>query len=201
MKRTSGFIEPCLPSLADRPPSGSGRIHEIKHDGFRLMACRDAAGIRLLTRNGNDFTSRCPLIVASLKALPVRSCVIDGEAVACNGEGLSIFEKLRVTSRAVDLIWLGLALPLRMVIGKAVGRGGHEQVSPRRIADPDLLTSFTWPWPTLLNTKPRCSQPEPVRWHHPVTAQKNPAEGPGAKGFTVCQAATVLPHLRRRKHR
>jgi bifunctional non-homologous end joining protein LigD len=81
MKRTSGFIEPCLPSLADRPPSGAEWIHEIKHDGFRLMACRDAAGVRLLTRNGNDFAARYPLIVEAIDALPVRSCVIDGEAV------------------------------------------------------------------------------------------------------------------------
>jgi bifunctional non-homologous end joining protein LigD len=91
----TGFIEPCLPSTDDRPPSGSGWIHEIKHDGFRLLACRDPAGVRLLTRNGNDFTARYPLIVEAVEALPVRSCVIDGEAVACNGDGLSIFEKLR----------------------------------------------------------------------------------------------------------
>jgi bifunctional non-homologous end joining protein LigD len=93
--RPSGFIEPCLPSLADRPPSGAGWIHEIKHDGFRLLACRGAAGVRLLTRNGTDFTDRYPLIVEAVEALPVRSCVIDGEAVACDGQGLSIFEKLR----------------------------------------------------------------------------------------------------------
>ena len=31
----SGFIPPCLPSLAERPPTGPGWIHEIKHDGFR----------------------------------------------------------------------------------------------------------------------------------------------------------------------
>jgi ATP-dependent DNA ligase len=60
-----------------------------------LFACRDDAGIRLLTRNGNDFTARYPLIVEAVGALPVRSCVIDGEAVACDGKGLSIFEKLR----------------------------------------------------------------------------------------------------------
>jgi bifunctional non-homologous end joining protein LigD len=47
---SSGFIEPCLPSSADRPPSGSNWIHEIKHDGYRLMARRDPVGIRLLTR-------------------------------------------------------------------------------------------------------------------------------------------------------
>jgi bifunctional non-homologous end joining protein LigD len=61
--RSSGFIEPCLPSPADRPPSGSNWIHEIKHDGYRLMARRDAAGVRLFTRNGNDWTPRYPLIV------------------------------------------------------------------------------------------------------------------------------------------
>ena len=43
------FIEPRLPSPADKPPSGSNWIHEIKHDGYRLMARRDPVGIRLLT--------------------------------------------------------------------------------------------------------------------------------------------------------
>jgi ATP-dependent DNA ligase len=56
--RSVGFIEPCLPSPAKAPPSGPGWIHEIKHDGFRIMARRDAAGVRLITRNGNDFTKR-----------------------------------------------------------------------------------------------------------------------------------------------
>jgi hypothetical protein len=47
-----GFIEPCLPSPAKSPPSGPDWLHEIKHDGFRLMARRDAKGVRLYTRNG-----------------------------------------------------------------------------------------------------------------------------------------------------
>ena len=38
----SGFVEPCLPSSAERPPSGPGCVHEIKLDVFRLMARRDA---------------------------------------------------------------------------------------------------------------------------------------------------------------
>jgi bifunctional non-homologous end joining protein LigD len=37
----SGFIEPCLPSSAERPPTGPDWVHEIKHDGYRLMARRD----------------------------------------------------------------------------------------------------------------------------------------------------------------
>jgi|HubBroStandDraft_6_1064221.scaffolds.fasta_scaffold24498_10 ATP-dependent DNA ligase len=70
-----GFIEPCLPSAAKAPPIGAGWIHEIKHDGFRIMARRDGAGVRLITRNGNDFTKRFPLAAAAVTALiPALSC-------------------------------------------------------------------------------------------------------------------------------
>jgi len=93
--RPSGFIEPCLPSSADQPPSGPGWVQEIKHDGFRLMARRDGAGVRLLTRNGYDWTPRYPAIVQAAHALRVRSCLIDGEAVACDDQGLAVFDWLR----------------------------------------------------------------------------------------------------------
>jgi len=52
------FAEPCLPSTAERPPIGPNWIHEIKHDGYRLMARRNAAGVCLLTRNGHDWATR-----------------------------------------------------------------------------------------------------------------------------------------------
>jgi len=54
----SCFIEPCLPSPAKQPPAGPQWIHEIKHDGFRIMARRDAAGVRLISRHGNFFSQR-----------------------------------------------------------------------------------------------------------------------------------------------
>jgi hypothetical protein len=63
----SGFIEPCLPSSAERPPSGPDWIHEIKHDGYRLMACRDSVGIRLLTRNAHDWSPHYPLVREAYK--------------------------------------------------------------------------------------------------------------------------------------
>jgi bifunctional non-homologous end joining protein LigD len=91
----TGFIEPCLPSPAQRPPVGPAWVHEIKHDGYRLMARRDAAGVRLLTRNGHDWAERFPLIAAAVEALRARSCLVDGEAVACNDGGLAVFERLR----------------------------------------------------------------------------------------------------------
>src|SRR6516225_7069464 len=85
--RVSAFIEPCLPSPADRPPSGPDWIHEIKLDGFRMMVRRDAASVRLLTRNGHDWTARFPLIFEAAGALQVRSFLLDGEAVACDSDG------------------------------------------------------------------------------------------------------------------
>ena len=91
----SGFIEPCLPSPAEHPPSGPGWIHEIKHDGFRMMVRRDAAGVRLLTGNGHDWADRYPLIAKAAGDLKVRSCLIDGEAVACDGDGMPVFDRLR----------------------------------------------------------------------------------------------------------
>lgn len=88
-------IEPCRPVTAPKPPSGPGWLHEIKHDGYRMIARRDRAGIRLLTRGGHDWSARYPLIVSAVNALRCRSVVIDGEAVACNGDGLAEFQRLR----------------------------------------------------------------------------------------------------------
>ena len=91
----TGFIEPCLPSPADKPPSGSNWTHEIKHDGYRMMARREPVGIRMLTRRGNDWSGRFPLVVKAVNHLKVRSCPIDGEVVCCDERGLAIFATLR----------------------------------------------------------------------------------------------------------
>jgi bifunctional non-homologous end joining protein LigD len=93
--RLNGFIEPCLPSPAPKRPAGSGWIHEIKHDGFRLLARRDAAGVRLLTRRGVDWTDRYPSIATAVPALSCRSCLIDGEVVICGDDGIPLFDRLR----------------------------------------------------------------------------------------------------------
>jgi bifunctional non-homologous end joining protein LigD len=90
-----GIIEPCLPSPAKAPPSGSGWIHEIKHDGFRILARRDSAGVRLITRAGNEFSHRFPFIATAVSKLPVRSCLIDGEAIVCDENGLAVFDLIR----------------------------------------------------------------------------------------------------------
>ncbi len=76
-----GFVPPCLPTKAPQPPTGEAWLHEIKHDGFRVIARKDGNRVRLYSRPGNDLTYRFPLIVEALARLRSRSCIIDGEAV------------------------------------------------------------------------------------------------------------------------
>jgi bifunctional non-homologous end joining protein LigD len=94
-RRPVGHIPPCLPAPAERPPFGPGWLHEIKHDGFRIMARRNGDGVRLYTRNGYDFAVRFPQIVEAVSKLKVRSCLIDGEAIVCDEDGLAVFDLIR----------------------------------------------------------------------------------------------------------
>jgi len=89
------FIAPCLPIKAPRPPTGALWVHEIKHDGFRIIARKDGRRVRLYSRVGNDLTDRFPLIVEALGGLRSRSVTLDGEAVACDDNGMSNFDRLR----------------------------------------------------------------------------------------------------------
>ena len=105
-----GLIEPCLPSPAKAPPSGLGWIHEIKHDGFRILARRDSAGVRLYTRHGNDFTSRFPLAVDAVTRLPAHSFLLDGEAIVTNERGLAVFELIRRHRHGGDAVLIAFDL-------------------------------------------------------------------------------------------
>jgi bifunctional non-homologous end joining protein LigD len=94
-RRPPWFIEPCQPSAANKPPSGPGWLHEIKHDGYRMFARRDADRVRLITRNGFDCAARYPLVVKAVAAFKARSCMIDGEITVCDGNGIAVFDLLR----------------------------------------------------------------------------------------------------------
>lgn len=58
----NGFIEPCIPSRAPKPPAGLDWVHEIKHDGYRLIVRREGDTVRLFTRRGYDWSDRYPAI-------------------------------------------------------------------------------------------------------------------------------------------
>ena len=89
-----GFIPPCLPTPCQSPPKGSAWVHEIKHDGYRLIARRDGNRVRLFTRRGYDWSGKYPWIVESLLSLRVRSVIVDGEAVWAGKDGKSDFDRL-----------------------------------------------------------------------------------------------------------
>ena len=91
VQRPPGFIEPCLPSKVTRPPSGPLWVHEIKHDGYRLMVRRDGARVRSFTRNGHDWADRFPAIVAAVHRIKASSFLIDGEVVIVRDDGTSDF--------------------------------------------------------------------------------------------------------------
>ena len=89
-----GFIAPCLPIASERCKSGPAWVHEIKHDGYRLIARRTDDRVRLYTRRGFNWADRYPRIIDALRSIRARSVTIDGEAVVCGTDGRSDFDKL-----------------------------------------------------------------------------------------------------------
>jgi ATP-dependent DNA ligase len=94
---------PCLPTRAPRPPYGAIWLHEIKHDGFRVIARKEGKRVRLYSSPGNDLTHRFPLIVHALGHLRPRSCIIDGEAVSCGDDGIASFDRIRYRRHDADV--------------------------------------------------------------------------------------------------
>ncbi|HET9105606.1 MAG TPA: DNA ligase D [Steroidobacteraceae bacterium] len=87
------FIEPALCRLLPRPPEQPGWAHEIKLDGYRLQLRVEGGRAVLLTRKGLDWTERFASIARAAEALP--DCILDGEAVALNPQGVSDFSALQ----------------------------------------------------------------------------------------------------------
>ena len=104
VRRPSGFIEPCQPSKVARPPSGPLWVHEIKHDGYRLMVRRDGARVRCFTRNGHDWADRFPAIVDAASRIKAQSFLIDGEAMIARDDGTPDFRALRSRGREAMLV-------------------------------------------------------------------------------------------------
>jgi bifunctional non-homologous end joining protein LigD len=101
----AGFIEPCIPTLASVPPTGPGWLHEIKHDGYRLVGRLEGHRVRLFTRRGHEWSDRFPRIGEALASLKATSATIDGEAVVlCPKTGLSLFDELHSGRRDDEVI-------------------------------------------------------------------------------------------------
>jgi bifunctional non-homologous end joining protein LigD len=100
--RTDGFVDPCIPTLAAKPPSGPDWVHEIKHDGYRLIVRRDGEAVRLFTRRGYDWTDRYPAIAAAAAKRRAKSFTLDGEAVVVGNDGVAVFDALHRRHKATD---------------------------------------------------------------------------------------------------
>ena len=79
------LYQPCLPTRVMKAPTGEQWVHEIKHDGFRIIARKVGGVVRLQTKQGYDYAERYPLIVEAIGRLKVSSIVLDGEAVCFSG--------------------------------------------------------------------------------------------------------------------
>ena len=90
-------FEPCIPTRGTKVPDRPEWIHEVKHDGYRLIVQREGKRVRLFTRNGHDWSE--PVSADIEAALRNRnSFVIDGEAVLLGVDGRSRFQRAAFTS-------------------------------------------------------------------------------------------------------
>jgi len=89
------FIPPELATLVDKPPQGGRWLHEIKIDGYRAFARREAGKVRLRTRTGQDWTSRFQALVPALERLPGGDFALDGEVAVLDAHGVSRFAALQ----------------------------------------------------------------------------------------------------------
>jgi bifunctional non-homologous end joining protein LigD len=90
---TNAFA-PCIPTRGTKVPDREDWLHEVKHDGYRLMVQRDGQRVRLWTRNGYDWSKRYPLIVEAALRHRSTSFVMDGEAVLLGVDGISDFDAM-----------------------------------------------------------------------------------------------------------
>ena len=88
-------IKPQLAALSDKAPEGDEWLHEIKYDGYRLLARIEDGAVRLITRGGLDWTAKFSELAHSLGELPLDSALIDGELVHLEPEGTTSFSGLQ----------------------------------------------------------------------------------------------------------
>ena len=91
---------PQLASVADEPPEGKGWVSEIKFDGYRLLCWLDHGKVRLVTRNGHDWTDRLPAVARAVAGLRADTALVDGELVALDKDGTSSFPALQAALSA-----------------------------------------------------------------------------------------------------
>jgi bifunctional non-homologous end joining protein LigD len=107
-------VAPQLCRPVHEPPIGPGWIHEIKHDGHRVIAMVQSGLVRLSSRPGHDATKRFASIAELICPIPVKTAIIDGEVAVPDERGVTHIDHLnmarhapeRLAFYAFDLLWL-----------------------------------------------------------------------------------------------
>jgi bifunctional non-homologous end joining protein LigD len=146
-------VEPQLATLATVAPEGDEWCHEIKFDGYRILAHIHDGQVSLHSRRGLDWSARFGAVAKDLAALPVRSAVLDGEMVVLDQHGVSDFQALQnslqsgprapggLTYYAFDLLYLdgwdlrGARLDARKEALRSIFAGRATAVSAVRFSD------------------------------------------------------------------
>ncbi len=97
LEGAAALVAPQLATLRESPPAGDDWLHELKWDGYRLLAQIESGRARLRSRNGLDWTADYPEIVAALDALGADSASLDGELIALDAKGQNCFSSLQRT--------------------------------------------------------------------------------------------------------
>ncbi len=97
------FLDPQLAQETEAPPEGSGWLHELKLDGYRMQARKSSRGanaepqVQMLTRSGLDWTYRVPSVAEAVARLPVENVTLDGEVVVLAADGTTNFADLQAS--------------------------------------------------------------------------------------------------------
>lgn len=108
-------LQPQLATLVDEPPADAGRwVFEIKFDGYRMLARAEGGRVRLLTRNGNDWTGKLPELARSLEAMELPDGWYDGEIIMPGSHVPADFQALQGafdSARTADIVYYLFDLP------------------------------------------------------------------------------------------
>jgi bifunctional non-homologous end joining protein LigD len=107
-------LAPMLATLVKSTPAGEGWLHEIKYDGYRMLARIERGKARIFSRNGKDWTTALRPIATALASLPLTSGWLDGEIAITDAKGRTSFQRLQnalASPAAQDITFFAFDLP------------------------------------------------------------------------------------------
>ncbi len=122
-------VPPMLAETREQPFSRAGWVFEVKLDGYRMRVAREGGAARLITRNGNDYTTAFPELARAVQALPYDGLVMDGELVILDEQGRPNFQRLQNrarVSRAPDLRHAAVEHPATVYVFDLVALEGFD---------------------------------------------------------------------------